>query len=72
MNEPVNIRREPRGAFFTALQRAERGDRIIYHVGEHCGGPHQYDASGASDAGRCLLFCKRVGKGLFAYLAVKR
>lgn len=72
MKDPINIRREPRGAFHAALQSAERGDRIIYHIGQHCGGPHQYDAAGAYEAGRCLLFCKRAGKGLFAYLAVKR
>lgn len=72
MNEPVDISRKPQGALKVALQRAERGDRIVYWIGEHCGGPHRFDAFTASDDGLCLLFCKRVGKGLFAYTAVKR
>lgn len=72
MSDPTNISGHARGAFPLALHNAEKGDRIVYWIGQYCGGPHRLDASAASDAGLCLLFCKRVGEGLFAYCAVKR
>ena len=72
MKDPTDIRRQPRGALHAALALSEKGDRIVYWIGPHCGGQHQYDAASAHDAGRCFLFCKRAGKGMFAYLAVKR
>ena len=72
MNDPIDISGQHRGMFPLALHDAERGDRIIYHVGQHCGGPHRLDAAAACEAGLCLLFCKKQGEGLFAYLAVKK
>lgn len=72
MNDATDISGSPRGIFPLALHDAERGDRIIYHVGQHCGGPHRLDAAAACEAGMCLLFCKKQGEGLFAYLAVKK
>ena len=72
MSDPIDISGHARGAFPLALHNAEKGDRIVYWIGQHCGGPHRLDAAAASDAGLCLLFCKRVEKDLFAYLAVKR
>jgi hypothetical protein len=72
MKDPTDIIGLHRGMFPLALHEAKKGDRILYWIGQHCGGPHRLDAAAASDAGMCLLFCKRVGKGLFAYLAVKR
>jgi hypothetical protein len=72
MKEPTDISGHPKGGFPLALHEAKKGDRIVYWIGQHCGGPHRLDASAASDAGLCLLFCKRVGEGLFAYCAVKR
>ena len=72
MSDPIDISGHARGAFPLALHNAEKGDRIVYWIGQHCGGPHRLDAAAASDAGLCLLFCKRVGEGLFAYCAVKR
>ncbi len=72
MSEPTDISGHARGAFPLALHNAEKGDRIVYWIGEYCGGQHRLDAAAAHDAGMCLLFCKRVGEGLFAYCAVKR
>ena len=72
MKDPTDISGHARGAFPMALHNAEKGDRIVYWIGQHCGGPHRLDAAAASDAGLCLLFCKKHGEGLFAYLAVKR
>lgn len=66
------ITSELRGAFYSALGDADKGDRIVYHIGEHCGGPHRKDASDASDRNACFLFCRRLGEGVFEYLAVKR
>ena len=72
MNDATDISGSPRGIFPLTLHNAEKGDRILYWIGQHCGGPHRLDAAAACEAGMCLLFCKRVGKGLFAYLAVKQ
>jgi hypothetical protein len=55
-----------------ALAKAEKGDRIVYHQGQHCGGLHRRAASRAEAEKRCLLFCKRAGPGFFEYIAVKR
>lgn len=68
----IDITREYGGEFWHALAEASRGDRIVYHSGEHCGGPHRRDASQAQAEGSVMLFCRRVGKGSFDYLAVKR
>lgn len=69
----IDITKESDGrAFHVAIGEAQRGDRILYHVGPHCGGVHRYLAFSASERGKCILFCKRVGDGMFAYLAVKR
>lgn len=68
----VNVARQSVDAFHSALEGAQRGDRIVYHVGQHCGGPARLAALSASERGKCLLFCKRVRDGVFAYLAVKR
>ncbi|CAB4151222.1 hypothetical protein UFOVP589_6 [uncultured Caudovirales phage] len=72
MKDPIDISRDFHVSFLAALDSAQKGDRIIYHVGPHCGGSHRRDAAGAAKAGLCLLFCKRAGEGQFAYLAVKR
>lgn len=72
MSKEIHITREPRGAFKQALSDADKGDRILYHIGAFCGGNHKADAAAASDAGLALLFCRKVRDGVFAYLAVKR
>jgi hypothetical protein len=59
-------------ALYAALAEAQKGDRIIYHVGQHCGGIHRHAASRAETDKLAFLFCKREGVGQFAYIAVKR
>jgi hypothetical protein len=59
-------------ALYRALGEAQKGDRIVYHVGQTCGGLHRYAAARAESEKLCLLFCKRAGFGLFEYIAVKR
>jgi hypothetical protein len=59
-------------AFYRALAEAQKGDRIVYHVGQTCGGLHRYAAARAETDKRCFLFCKREHGSTFAYLAVKR
>ena len=73
MSEMINITKDKQGPFGHSLDAAAKGDRLIYHVGQHCGGVHRKDAREASEAGRCLLVMKRLDKvdGVFAYLAVK-
>lgn len=68
----IDVRRERAGGLQAALEGAQRGDRVVYHVGHCCGGPHRLAALSASVEGKCFLFCKRVGDGVFAYLAVRR
>lgn len=59
-------------ALYRALGEAQKGDRIVYHVGQCCGGLHRLAAAKASEEGKALLFCKRSYGGTFEYLAVKR
>ena len=68
----IDITREYGGAFWSALADADKGDRIIYHRGEHCGGAHRKDAAKAQEDGKALLFCRRVAEKSFAYMAVKK
>jgi hypothetical protein len=59
-------------AFERALAEAQKGDRIVYHVGQFCGGIHRHAAAKAETDKLVFLFCKREGVEQFAYLAVKR
>lgn len=72
MKDQIDITGLHRGIFPVTLHEAKKGDKIVYWIGQHCGGPHRIDAALACKAGMCLLFCKRIEKNLFAYLAVKR
>ena len=73
MSKLIDVTKDREGVFFHRLDEAEKGDRLIYHVGQHCGGVHRRDARKASDDGQCLLVMKRAdADGLFFYLAVKR
>lgn len=73
MSSMIDITKDRAGMFGHRLAEAAKGDRLIYHVGQHCGGVHRRDAAEASDAGRCLLVMKRAeADGMFFYLAVKR
>jgi hypothetical protein len=59
-------------ALLVALAEAQKGDRIVYHIGQHCGGIHRHAAARAETDKLVFLFCKREGVGQFAYIAVKR
>jgi hypothetical protein len=59
-------------AFEAALSAAEKGDRIVYHIGQHCGGIHRHAAARAETDKLAFLFCKRAYGSTFQYLAVKR
>jgi len=73
MSKLIDITKEGEGVFGHRLEDAGVGDRIVYHVGQHCGGVHRRDAKHASEAGLCMLVMKRlsVDDGVFAYLAVR-
>lgn len=73
MSKMIDITKDKSGLFWNRLHDADKGDRLIYHVGQHCGGVHRKDAAQASEAGICLLVTKRANAdGIFFYLAVKR
>jgi hypothetical protein len=59
-------------AFYRALAEAQKGDRIVYHIGQTCGGLHRHAAARAETDKLVFLFCKREHGSTFAYLAVKR
>lgn len=66
-----DLTNEGKGAFGPALASAIPGDEIIYHIGEWCSGHHRHNAMGASDAGLCVLYQRRLGPRQFAYIAKK-
>lgn len=68
----IDITKQKQGCFWNALADADKGDQIIYHIGDYCGGVHRRDAANAAAQNKCLLFCKRADNGAFAYLVVKR
>jgi len=73
MSKLVDVTKEKQGVFSHRLEESEKGDRLIYHVGEYCAGPHKRDAADACNGGLCLLVMKRLSDdGKFAYMAVKR
>jgi hypothetical protein len=59
-------------AFYRALAEAQKGDRIVYWIGQTCGGLHRHAAARAETDKLVFLFCKREHGSTFAYLAVKR
>lgn len=65
------IMEKPKGSFSAELTAAEPGDRIVYHVGQHCGGAHRQDARNAYEAGLVLLTSRRSIDGMFEYIAVR-
>jgi len=67
----IDIRAESRGMFLRTLASAVPGDEIIYHIGEHAGGYHKADALNAMEAGRCILYQRRLAPRQFAYIARK-
>jgi hypothetical protein len=67
----IDITGERKGEFWTTLREARLGENIVYHVGQHCAGPHRIDALGAYQKGLATLVQSRVGPGRFAYIAQK-
>ena len=73
MNQTIYITGDTKpDALYTALAEAQKGDRIVYHIGQFCGGLHRHAAARAETDKLVFLFCKREGVGQFAYLDVKR
>lgn len=65
------ITNKPKGALQATLLAAKSGDRIIYHVGPHCGGVHREDARKAYDAGLAILTTRRLTAGMFEHIAIR-
>lgn len=69
----MNVVKNKIGTFIVALHEAEPGTEIIYWIG--CGRPeidnHFRDAYSAGQAGLCYLYQRRLGQGLFEYMAKK-
>ena len=73
MSQTIYITGDTRpDALYTALAEAQKGDRIVYHVGQTCGGIHRHAAARAETDKLAFLFCKRAYGSTFQYLAVKR
>lgn len=53
------------------VSKADRGEEVVYWVGEHCAGPHREPFYSLSETGHVTLFQRRVpGRdGKFAYHA---
>jgi hypothetical protein len=49
----------------------KRGDEVIYHIGAYASGCHKADALELYNAGKCILFQRKLGPGKFAYVARK-
>lgn len=59
----MNISGEP-GAFDHALALSSKGQEVIYNDGRYNGpGIHRVDAWKAFEAGRCILFQRRIAAG---------
>tara|TARA_R110000765_G_scaffold403238_1_gene499273 strand:- start:250 stop:519 length:270 start_codon:yes stop_codon:yes gene_type:complete len=58
-----------RDAFSNALKQTKYGDKINYHIGQYAGGPFRLDALMANQAGLVNVVQKKVGEGLFQYIA---
>lgn len=53
-----------------AVASAAKGDRILYHVGEHSAGAHRTDARAAFDGGSVLLTTRKLDRFVFEYIAI--
>lgn len=56
-------------AFSNALKKTKYGDKINYHIGQYAGGPFRLDALVANQAGLVNVVQKKIGEGLFQYIA---
>ena len=66
-----NIVKDHRGVLHTMLDSMKRGDEVIYHIGAYAAGYHKADALELYNAGKCILFQRKLGPGKFAYVARK-
>lgn len=66
----IDITSLRRGAFAEAMTSASKGDRILYHVGEHCAGAHRADARAAFEGGSVLLTMRKRDQFVFEYIAI--
>jgi hypothetical protein len=67
-----DITKEKSGVFSRTLDEIDVGDTIVYSIGAYAKGPHKADALRAYEAGRCLLYQRRLDDGQFAYTAHKK
>tara|TARA_R100001369_G_scaffold59583_1_gene86478 strand:- start:200 stop:436 length:237 start_codon:yes stop_codon:yes gene_type:complete len=56
-------------AFSDALRTTKQGDTINYHIGQYAGGLFKKDALTAAEARLVNLVQKKLGAGLFQYVA---
>jgi hypothetical protein len=49
----------------------QRGDEVVYHIGEYASGKHKADALQLYKEGKCILYQRKLGAGKFAYIARK-
>jgi len=74
----IDVSKEKKGAFLETVKGAQKGDWIIYWVGEFCSGVHRNDAVLAETNGLVSLVQKRVvkagnsEKSKFQYIAQRR
>ena len=71
MSTRHDVSKRPEGLFSVAMAEAQAGDEVVYHVGPHAGGPHKRDAAAAYEAGKCVLYQRKLGGGRFEYIAKK-
>ncbi|WP_155326516.1 hypothetical protein [Alkalilacustris brevis] len=67
----VDVSGERAGAFDKALARISEGERIIYHIGGHCAGPHRVAARAAYEDGLVTLSLRKRAQHRFEYIAIK-
>lgn len=72
MSARHDVSRRPEGLFTVVFSEAAAGDEVIYHVGPHAAGPHKREALAAYEAGKCVLYQRKLGGGRFEYIAKKR
>ncbi|KPP90348.1 MAG: hypothetical protein HLUCCA05_13955 [Roseibaca calidilacus] len=71
LRDIIDVSGERGGAFDDALLNCAVGERIIYHIGEHCAGAHRVAARKAYEKGLVTLSLKKRAKNRFEYIAIK-
>ena len=67
----IDITEKRTGHLAIALQEAEPGDEIIYHVGRFAAGAHKADALKLADSKQCFIYQRKLEHGQFEYIAKK-